>query len=151
MKSISQFQVVRKKVTSFPVKSKKIINAKLAAKAIKTFLRHAYDGELPDREVFGVLHLDSKSSAIGIEIISIGILDGAIAHARETFKGAIVVGSKAILLFHNHPSGDCRPSDADIQKTARLIEAGLIIGIEVLDHLIVTDSDHYSLIENNHL
>ena len=93
-----------------------------------------------DREHFEILHLDTKNKITAKEIISIGSLNSSIVHPREVFKGAILNNSASIILLHNHPSGDTKPSREDISITQRLIKAGEILGIKVIDHLILGDS-----------
>jgi DNA repair protein RadC len=93
-----------------------------------------------DREQFKALLLNTKNQVIGQEVISIGTLNSSIVHPRELFKSAIKRSAAAIILVHNHPSGDPSPSREDIDVTERLIEAGRIIGIRVLDHLIIGDN-----------
>ncbi len=91
----------------------------------------------PDVENFIVVHLNTRKRAIGFEIISTGTLDTLLVHPREVFKSAIVMNAAAILLIHNHPSGDCRPSEADIKVTRDLIRAGQLMKIEVVDHIVL--------------
>jgi proteasome lid subunit RPN8/RPN11 len=98
-----------------------------------------------DREHFYVLHLNSKLQIIGKEIISIGTLTDSIIHPREVFKGAILNNSAAIICVHNHPSGDPKPSQVDIEITKRLKQTGDIIGISVLDHMIIGSQGFISL------
>ncbi|MDZ4851053.1 MAG: JAB domain-containing protein [Pirellulaceae bacterium] len=80
-------------------------------------------------------------------IVSIGSANQAAVTPREIFQRAILSGATAITISHNHPSGDTTPSEADVAVTKRLKECGLILGITVLDHVIVTDTSHYSLRE----
>lgn len=98
-----------------------------------------------DREQFRALLLNTKHQLIGREIISIGTLNSSMVHPRELFKNAIKRSAAAMILVHNHPSGDPAPSQEDIGITKRLLEAGGIIGIEILDHLIVGDNRFVSL------
>lgn len=98
-----------------------------------------------DREQFRALLLNTKHQLIGREIISIGTLNSSMAHPRELFKNAIKRSAAAMILVHNHPSGDPAPSQEDIGITKRMMEAGGIIGIEILDHLIVGDNRFVSL------
>jgi len=93
-----------------------------------------------DREHFRALLLNAKNQVIGQEVISIGTLNSSTVHPRELFKNAIKRSAAAIILIHNHPSGDPSPSREDIEVTRRLIEVGHLIGIEVLDHLIIGDN-----------
>jgi DNA repair protein RadC len=90
-----------------------------------------------DVENFIIVHLNTRHNPIGFEIISTGTLDTLLVHAREVFKSAIVANSAAIILAHNHPSGDPTPSEADIKVTRDLIRAGQLLKIEVLDHVIL--------------
>jgi len=98
-----------------------------------------------DREQFQALLLNTKNQVIGQEVISIGTLNSSTVHPRELFKNAIKRSAAAIILVHNHPSGDPSPSREDIEVTGRLLEAGRIIGIDVLDHLIIGDNRFNSL------
>ena len=90
-----------------------------------------------DRENFGVLWLNTRNVIIGHELSSVGILNGTYVHPREIFAGAILAKAAAIIAFHNHPSGDTEPSQDDLSVTNRLRDAGRILGIELLDHVIV--------------
>ena len=102
------------------------------------------------KEHFYTVLLDTRGRVIGTHEVSMGSLDSSIVHPREALQSAVfqkaIKGTAASVIFvHNHPSGDPRPSDEDIKLTKRLVEAGNIVGIEVLDHLIVCDSDYISM------
>jgi len=99
----------------------------------------------PDCECFVVLMLNTRRRVKGHQLISIGTLDTILVHPREVFRAAIIVGSAAIVLMHNHPSGEPTPSDADVKVTRDLIRAGQLIKIEVLDHVIIGNPNHCSL------
>ena len=99
------------------------------------------------REHYRVLFLDTRHQVLGQQDISIGSLSASIVHPRETFKAAISRSSSAIILVHNHPSGDPTPSKEDIALTTRLLEAGELLGVPVLDHLIIGDGIFVSLKE----
>jgi DNA repair protein RadC len=92
-----------------------------------------------NKEQFMILHLDSKNRVIKDEIVSIGTLNASIIHPREVFKSAIKESVNSIILVHNHPSGDVTPSSEDEEITMRLFEAGKLLDIKVLDHVIVGD------------
>jgi len=92
-----------------------------------------------DRETFAVLMLDVKHRVLAAHIASIGALDHSIVEPREVFRAAVLAGAKAVILGHNHPSGDPTPSDADCQITGRLRQAGQLLGIRVLDHVIIAN------------
>lgn len=94
----------------------------------------------PDREYFVCLLLDGKNRITGIHTVSQGSLNQSIVHPREVFKAAILANSAAIVLAHNHPTGDLTPSREDLEITRRLKEAGELLGVHVLDHVIV-DTD----------
>ena len=89
------------------------------------------------QETFHVLALNAKNHLIERNLISVGLVDAALVHAREVFRGAIQCNASGILLVHNHPSGDPTPSAEDIRITRQLVEAGKIIDIKVLDHVII--------------
>lgn len=100
-----------------------------------------------DREHFKVVILNAKNRVEDLVTISIGSLDSSLAHPREVFKECVRRNCARVILVHNHPSGDPTPSDADIAITRRLASCGLILGIEVLDHIIVGDNRYKSLKE----
>jgi DNA repair protein RadC len=101
------------------------------------------------KEHFLVICLDTRNHLIKTSTVSIGSLDCSIVHPREVFKDAISSSAASVIFIHNHPSGDPTPSEDDIKMTKRLIEAGEIIGIEVLDHIIICDSEHLSMKAKN--
>lgn len=100
-----------------------------------------------DREHFGVICLDSKNQPTNITTVSIGTLNSSMVHPREVFKSAILSNAASIILFHNHPSGSPEPSNTDMEITRRLIEAGSLIGISVIDHVIAGDEQVLSMKE----
>ena len=97
-----------------------------------------------DREQFWVAMLDSKNRLIGINMVSQGSLSASIVSGREAYKPAIISNSAAVIFMHAHPSGDPAPSREDRDCTARLVKAGEILGIRVLDHIICGESDYFS-------
>lgn len=99
------------------------------------------------RELFFVLLLDGRNRKIGEVQVSEGSLSASIVHPREVFLPAIRASAAAILVVHNHPSGDCRPSPEDREVTYRLRRAGHLLGIRVLDHVIIGESAYYSFAE----
>ena len=96
------------------------------------------------KEHFKLILLNPRNKIIGISTISIGTLNASLVHPREVFKDAIVHNTYSVVLAHNHPSGDSEPSEDDLTMTKRLIEAGKILGIEVLDHIIITKNGYFS-------
>jgi DNA repair protein RadC len=97
------------------------------------------------KEYFMTVLLDTRAQVIKICETSVGSLDTSIVHPREVFKEAIAASAASVIFVHNHPSGDVSASEQDIGLTKRLVEAGSIIGIEVLDHIIVADNKHVSM------
>lgn len=97
------------------------------------------------QEVFSVVMLNAKGEVIGYSEISRGDLTSSIVHPREVFKPAIIQNAASIIAFHNHPSGQSQSSAEDIQVTKRLAQAGAILGIKLLDHIIVGDGNYTSL------
>lgn len=107
------------------------------------------DMKLLQKEHFNIAILDTKNQIISIENISIGTLNASIVHPRDVFNAAIKKNANSVILLHNHPSGDVNPSNEDISITKRLIEAGNIIGIKVLDHIIIGNDVFLSMKEKN--
>lgn len=101
-----------------------------------------------DREHFVVLLLNAKNRMLGFDVVSVGTVTASIVHPREVFKAAILANATAIILAHNHPSGDPRPSAEDLAITKRLRDAGDLMGIRVMDHVIFGDDAHYSLVDH---
>lgn len=97
------------------------------------------------KEVFVVFHLNTKNKIILREIVSIGILNASLIHPRETFRTAIINNANSIILAHNHPSGDATPSQGDKDITKTLVNAGEILGIKVLDHIITGKNSFVSM------
>ena len=134
--SLSRLQLVRE--ADYPYETGTLSCSATAAK----FFRPLFEGI--DREQMAVAFLDAKHRVIGLGIVSIGSLTASIVHPREVFKPAIVSNAAAIIICHNHPSGVDEPSPEDISLTSRLTQAGDIVGIRLLDHVILGDKTHYS-------
>ena len=101
-----------------------------------------------DKEHFYVMHLNVKSQVLMVELVNIGTLNSSLVHPRETFRRAIVAGSASIIVAHNHPSGEVEPSDEDTKITKVLFEAGQLLGITMLDHVIFARDRYFSFKEN---
>lgn len=101
----------------------------------------------PECECFSVLILNTRRRVKGHQLISIGTLDTILVHPREVFRGAVIAAAAAIVVMHNHPSGEPQPSEADIKVTRDLIRAGQLLKIEVLDHVIMGNPNYCSLRE----
>ena len=101
------------------------------------------------KEHFFTIHLDGKNRIICLDLVSLGSLNQSIVHPREVFKTALQVASAGLICVHNHPTGDPNPSSEDIAITRRLKEAGEIIGINLLDHIIIGSPDIFSFAERS--
>lgn len=99
----------------------------------------------PECECFVVLLLNVRRRVKGHQLVTIGTMDTMLVHPREVFRTAVVAAASAIVLMHNHPSGEPTPSEADIKVTRDLIRAGQLLKIEVLDHVIIGANNHVSL------
>lgn len=102
-----------------------------------------------DKEAVVVLNLNTKGSPINASITSLGTLNCSLTHPREIFKTSILSNAAAIILMHNHPSGDCTPSHEDIVMTERMYMCGQILGIDVIDHIILGQEKFFSFREND--
>jgi DNA repair protein RadC len=101
------------------------------------------------KEVFKVVLLDTKNQIVSVEDISIGSLNASIVHPREVFQPAVRKSANAVVLIHNHPSGHPEPSTEDKRVTERLVEAGQLMGIQVLDHIVIGDLSYFSFKEHD--
>ena len=114
----------------------------IRSSAIASTILHSYLADV-DREHFIILLLDQKNQVIGINTVSMGSLTASIVHPREVFKPAILSNAASLICGHNHPSGDCQPSREDRALTKRLVEAGQLLGIPVVDHIIIGGEGRY--------
>ena len=101
------------------------------------------------QECFYCVYLDVTKKVIKDKLLFKGTLNYSLVHPREVFKEAFLLNATAIICVHNHPSGNIKPSKQDIEITNNLVELGLIHGIKVLDHVIISDNSYYSFLENN--
>jgi DNA repair protein RadC len=140
IKSVFQTVTVKEKVTSYlDLETRYTDPAQVFS--LFSFLQQE------TKEYFIALHLDGKNRIVCFDIVSVGSLNQSIVHPRELFKTALLSSAAALILVHNHPTGDPLPSTQDIQITKRLKEAGEIIGISILDH-IICGSSYYSFVSN---
>ena len=102
-------------------------------------------------EQFGVLLLDTRHRVIKTSLLSVGTVDASIVHPRDVFREAAAGGASAIVVFHIHPSGDPAPSGDDVELTKRMVRAGELMGIAVIDHIIVAENRYHSLREQGNL
>ena len=111
---------------------------------VADFAHRHYPANL-DREAFSVILVGARNQLLRLAVISVGTLTASIVHPREVFKPAIRCGAASVILVHNHPSGDSEPSEDDLGLTKRLVKAGQLLGIEVLDHVILAGKQFLSL------
>jgi len=138
------FQAISQRYEKENIQDKILLNS---SKAVADYLCKSIGREM--KEHFVMLCLDSRNNLIKIDEISVGSLNSSIAHPREIFRGALQNSAAQIIIAHNHPSGDPEPSPDDIALTRRLSEAARIIGIDLLDHIIVTRDSFISLKEKS--
>jgi DNA repair protein RadC len=98
-------------------------------------------------EQFGIMLLDAKHRVMKTSVLAVGTLNSSIVEPRDVFREATIGGATSIVVFHNHPSGDPTPSPEDVALTRRLVAAGSMIGIDVVDHLILGDGRYWSILE----
>lgn len=124
----------------------------VAVKGSQQVFRHFHE-RMKDmkKEIFLCLLLDTKHHVIREDQIAVGSLNESVVHPREAFKSAVAESAAAVIFVHNHPSGNPDPSPQDVQLTGRLCEAGKVIGIGVLDHVIIGRDSYYSFVENGKL
>ena len=133
--NVVKCQIVKEKTMAYNFKT--ISQPIDVVKIVKAYIGNS------DRENFVLICLDAKNNITAIHTVSIGTLNSAVIHPREVFKVAILVNSASIIVAHNHPSGDLTPSSEDLKVTKEIVEAGNILDIPVLDHIIVGDDEQY--------
>ena len=104
-----------------------------------------------EHEVFKVILLDDKHRVISIPLVSVGHLNASLVHPRECFKAAVRQNASRVVLAHNHPSGNPRPSDDDLRITQRLVDCGNVLGIEVIDHIVIGFNSYHSFLKNGQI
>ncbi|TLU83864.1 MAG: DNA repair protein RadC [Chlorobium sp.] len=145
--SFPRFSIKLVKESKVFYSQKKISNAKMVCELVMCLGLHEKASE-----EFHAIYLTTKHEVIGIEMISRGTLNATLTHPREVFKGALLANAHAIILAHNHPSGNLEPSVPDKHVTETLVQAGKILDIKVLDHVIVgTAGGFYSFMESGQL
>ena len=133
-------RLVRERTFTFPTRDQ-VRSPADAAVVLRAYF------EDRDREEFLVVFLDTANSLTGIHVASVGGLAASIVEPRQVFKAAVLANAAAIIVAHQHPSGNPEPSREDVAVTRQLAEAGKVMGIPVHDHIIVTDHGHTSLAE----
>ncbi|MDA8239261.1 MAG: hypothetical protein M0Z67_02695 [Nitrospiraceae bacterium] len=127
-------------------KGKKVSDPNKLAEVMSSILRGEDDIDR-DKEHFWVIGMSVKLSILYIELVSLGTLTSALIHPRETFRRAIAKGAASIACVHNHPSGDLEPSSDDLKVTEKLRDAGEIVGIKLIDHIIIANDGGFMSIK----
>jgi len=138
-----KIQLVKEKSIKYEAVDKKINSPDTANNIVRTLLENETE------EVFMLVAVDTKCKVIGVSEVSRGSLNASIVHPREVFKRAMMMNAANILVAHNHPSGDPTPNTEDIDITKRLDEAGRLLGIGIMDHIIIGDESYSSLKDKN--
>ena len=129
------------------IKKTPITNPEEIARVLQSVLKAEPKSEQMKEHFWGV-YLNSRNNIIKVELVTLGILNANIVHPRETYAPAIESRAGSLIIAHNHPSGDTEPSEDDIEVTQRLKEAGKILGVELIDHIIITKEKFYSFKDN---
>lgn len=127
--------------------AKKVTNSQIVYELIKSFIGQ----DMEYRESFYLVLLDRANSILGVSKVSEGGISGTVADGKIIFQTALITNSSAIILCHNHPSGQLKPSDNDINLTRKMVEFGKMIDLPILDHLIVTANGYYSFADEGKL
>lgn len=146
IKKQSQIERINRKC--FPSKNLSMASRIMAPELYYYVLKPFYN---ETKEHLIVSTLDGEYKIIETRVISIGTLNRTLVHPREVFRDAILDNASAIMMAHNHPSGNIEPSREDRQVTQRIVEAGLTIGIHLLDHVIFTKNDYFSFLDNSEI
>jgi len=157
MTLLAEEKIAKQKPASVPVFKIMLVregrvpcyNQQIRSAVDASTLLHTYLADV-DREHFVIILLNQKNRVIGVSTISIGSLTASIVHPREVYKSAILSNAASIICGHNHPSTDCQPSREDRAITSRLVEAGKLLGVNVLDHVIISGTGkHFSFADAN--
>ena len=146
-------EVRRKSVNIYSLRMVKESSATYQAEPMRSpaeayrLINQIFELDSMPNEYFVMVCLDTKNKLAGAHVISAGSLNSSIVHPREVFKAEMLNNAAAIILAHNHPSGDPEPSCEDIETTQRLVNAGNILGIKVLDHMVIGDGRYISFKE----
>lgn len=140
---MAAMELARRRDTENTVAKPKIASSESAYDVLKPLLTDLF------HEEFHVIYLNRANVLISIELISIGGVSGTMADTKIIYRKALETKASSIILAHNHPSGNCKPSESDIKLTKNLIYTGRILQIPVIDHLILTDTEYYSFADNS--
>lgn len=125
-----------------PSDRKKVTSSKNAADLFRAV--YEYGGKIEYKELFYAMYLNRNNRVLGVLLISEGGLSGTVVDAKIVFQGALKLNASAVILCHNHPSGNLKPSQADTDITRKIKEGGKLLDIDILDHIILTSESYYS-------
>lgn len=133
------------KEESFGYNDIKVVEPKVIYNLLKNVI-----GNEP-QENFVVVMLNNKLKITGLATVSVGVIDATLITPREVFRPAILANAAGIIIAHNHPSGECKPSDEDRELTKKIDEAGKLLSIKVCDHVVIGDGEYYSFAQDKTL
>jgi DNA repair protein RadC len=142
---LAALEIGRRVVTARPPERLQVMSPRDAAH----FLMPEYSAR--PVEQFGLLMLDTRHRVLRTTVLTVGTLDCAAVQPREVFRQALLASAAAVVMFHNHPSGDPQPSAEDVEMTRRMVAAGALMGIHVIDHVVLGDARYCSLKESGYL
>lgn len=140
---ICTIKQVKERTVDYEVLNEKVTSPSVLYRMVED----VFDLSSESVEKFGIFTLNTKNKVNGAHIVSVGTINASIVHPREVFKTALLDNANSIIAFHNHPSGDTTPSNEDIDITERLVKAGELLGVKLLDHIIIGDSTYTSMKE----
>ena len=122
----------------------KIISSDSAYKTLKPY----FDEDMEYKELFYVIYLNRANKVLGVHRVSEGGCSGTVADGKIMFQGALLANAQGMILAHNHPSGNLKPSQQDLDLTEKMVKFGKFIDLPVLDHIILTEENYYSFADN---
>lgn len=134
-----------KEIQAKYVKKDDVRNQKItSSKDLVDFVRKVYPVQIDYREAFMCVYLNRSNNTVGFSVISIGGISGTLVDPKVVFQHALLCNASSIIMVHNHPSGILKASDADKKVTKKIQQGGKILDIDILDHIIVTETEYYS-------
>jgi DNA repair protein RadC len=128
----------------YKTKDQIVIKQLTSSRNSSSYCRSVYPVQIDYKEAFICLFLNRKNDVIGYSTISIGGISATVVDPKIVFQNALLCNASAIIMCHNHPSGNLKPSQADINLTKKIVEGGKVLDISVLDHIILTEENYYS-------
>lgn len=140
-----EFKSFAKEIQAKYVTKNDVHKAKIdSSQALSEFVRKVYPVQIDYREAFMCVYLNTANNTVGFTVVGLGGLTGTVADPKVVFQHALLCNARSVILVHNHPSGNKKPSHSDINLTKNMVECGKLLQCTVLDHIIITEDDHYS-------